>query len=275
MKQPPARYAEAGLVRRLDELGIGRPSTWTAVLAVLREGGYIVVRDRHLAPSERGRVVTAFLEDAFGRWVDYEFTAAMEADLDRIAEGALAWRRMLEGFWAGFRPALDEAGALKRESVREAVEEWLAGLLFGARGRRCPACGEGRLELGLSRYGPFVGCAVYPACGFRRGLRRRRRTPGPGRAISGPIRTRVRRSASGAAPPAGTCGAARALPSRLARRLSAADSGTNISSYIRNRLIPEFFGSQASMKMKWWRRRESNPRPLALHRRLYMLSLVL
>jgi len=170
VKQPPARYAEAGLVRRLDELGIGRPSTGTAVFAVLREPGYTVVRDRHLAPSERGRVVTAFLEDAFGRWVDYEFTAAMEADLDRIAEGALAWRRMLEGFWAGFRPALDEAGAHKRESVREAVEEWLAGLLFGARGRRCPACGEGRLELGLSRYGPFVGCAVYPACGFRRGL---------------------------------------------------------------------------------------------------------
>ena len=168
--QPPPRYAEAGLVRRLDELGIGRPSTWTAVLAVLRERGYTVVRDRHLAPSERGRVVTAFLEDAFGRWVDYGFTAAMEADLDGIAAGALAWRGMLEGFWSGFRPALDEAGALKRGAVREAVEERLAALLFGAGGRRCPACGAGRLELRLSRYGPFVGCAQYPACGYRRGL---------------------------------------------------------------------------------------------------------
>ena len=168
--QPPPRYAEAGLVRRLDELGIGRPSTWTAVLAVLREREYAVLRDRHLVPSERGRVVTAFLEGAFGRWVDYGFTAAMEADLDRIAEGALAWRGMLEGFWAGFRPALDEAGALKRGAVREAVEERLAGLLFDARGRRCPACGTGRLELRLSRYGPFVGCADFPACGYRRGL---------------------------------------------------------------------------------------------------------
>ena len=118
--QPPPRYAEAGLVRRLDELGIGRPSTWTAVLAVLREREYAVLRDRHLAPSEQGRVVTAFLESAFGRWVDYGFTAAMETDLDRIAAGALAWRGMLEGFWAGFRPALDEAGALKRSAVPDA-----------------------------------------------------------------------------------------------------------------------------------------------------------
>ena len=168
--QPPPRYAEAGLVRRLDELGIGRPSTWTAVLAVLRGREYAVLRDRHLMPSERGRVVTAFLEGAFGRWVDYGFTAAMEADLDRIAAGGLAWRGMLEGFWAGFRPALNEAGALKRSAVREAVEARLAGLLFDARGRRCPACGTGRLELRLSRYGPFVGCADFPACGYRRGL---------------------------------------------------------------------------------------------------------
>ena len=129
------------------------------MLAVLRERGYAVVREGHLAPSERGRVITAFLEDAFGRWVDYGFTARMEADLDRIAAGALAWRGMLEGFWAGFRPALDGAGALKRGAVRGAVEERLAGMLFGAGGRRCPVCGAGRLELRLSRYGPFVGCA--------------------------------------------------------------------------------------------------------------------
>ena len=134
-----------------------------------RSADYAVLHERRLVPSERGRVATAFLEDWFGRWVDYGFTAAMEADLDRIAEGSLAWRGMLEGFWAGFRPALDEAGALKRGAVREAVEERLAGLLF-AEGEdgSCPACGSGRLELRLSRYGPFVGCADYPDCGYRR-----------------------------------------------------------------------------------------------------------
>ena len=214
--QPPARYAEAGLVRRLDALGIGRPSTWTGVLAVLRERGYAVVREGHLAPSESGRVVTAFLEDAFGRWVDYGFTAAMEGDLDRIAAGALAWRGMLEGFWASFRQALDGAGALTRGAVREAVEERLAGLLFGERDRRCPACRAGRLELRLSRYGPFVGCAHYPGCGYRRGLaaagedagagpRELGADPDTGEALSlrrGPTGWYVQRSAGDGAKPA-------------------------------------------------------------------------
>ncbi len=223
--QPPARYAEAGLVRRLDALGIGRPSTWTGVLAVLRERGYADVREGRLAPSERGRVVSAFLEDAFGRWVDYSFTAAMEADLDRIAAGALAWRGMLEGFWASFHPALEEAGALTRATVREAVEERLAGMLFGTGGRRCPVCGAGRLELRLSRYGPFVGCAHYPACVYRRGLaaagddagagpRELGVDPDTGEALSlrrGPTGWYVQRSAGDGAKPARM-----SLPSALA-----------------------------------------------------------
>ena len=170
--EPPPRYTEAGLVRRLDELGIGRPSTWVAIVAVLQERGYAILHDRRFVPTERGRVATAFLEAFFGGWVETGFTAAMEEDLDRIAGGALAWRGMLEGFWGGFHAALEAAGALERATVLAAVEERLDGFLFGAGAgrRRCPACPDGRLELRLSRYGPFVGCADYPACGYRRGL---------------------------------------------------------------------------------------------------------
>ena len=169
---PPPRYTEAGLVRRLDELGIGRPSTWVAIVAVLQERGYAVLHDRRFVPTERGRVATAFLEAFFGGWVETGFTAAMEEDLDRIAGGALAWRGMLEGFWGGFHAALETAGALERATVLAAVEARLDGFLFGAGSgrRRCPACPDGTLELRLSRYGPFVGCADYPACGYRRGL---------------------------------------------------------------------------------------------------------
>ena len=170
--QPPPRFTEAGLVRRLDALGIGRPSTWVAIVAVLQERGYAILHDRRFVPTERGRVATAFLEAFFGGWVETGFTAAMEEDLDRIAGGALAWRGMLEGFWGGFHAALEEAGALERATVLTAVEARLDGFLFGAGAgrRRCPACPDGTLELRLSRYGPFVGCADYPACGYRRGL---------------------------------------------------------------------------------------------------------
>ena len=169
---PPPRYTEAGLVRRLDALGIGRPSTWAAILAVLREREYVLVHERRFVPTERGRVVTAFVEGQFGRWVEYGFTARMEADLDRIAGGGLAWREMLEGFWGPFHAALEAVGALERAAVLEAVESRLERFLFGAGARRrhCPGCGEAALELRLSRYGPFVGCARFPACGYRRGL---------------------------------------------------------------------------------------------------------
>ena len=139
---------------------------------MLQERDYAILHDRRFVPTERGRVATAFLEAFFGGWVETGFTAEMEEDLDRIAGGALAWRGMLEGFWGGFHPALEKAGALERAAVLKAVEDRLHGFLFGAdpERRRCPACRDGRLELRLSRYGPFVGCAGYPDCGYRRGL---------------------------------------------------------------------------------------------------------
>ena len=177
---PPPRHTEAGLVRRLEERGIGRPSTWAATIAVLRERGYAVLHERRLVPTERGRVLAAFLEHGFGRWMDYGFTAAMEDDLDRIAAGALAREAMLEDFWEPFDAALGVAGELTRRAVRAAVEARLDAFLFGRdrdgragrdpERRRCPACGKDSLELKLSRYGPFVGCAEYPDCGYRRSL---------------------------------------------------------------------------------------------------------
>ena len=170
--QPPPRYTEAGLVRRLDELGIGRPSTWAAILAVLQEREYALLHQRRFVPTERGRVVTAFLEGFFGQWVEYGFTAAVETDLDRIAGGSLAWRGMLKRFWDRFHPALEEAGTLERAAIRRAVEDRLEGFLFGSGSgrRRCPSCGGGELELRFGRHGPFVGCAGYPECGYRRRL---------------------------------------------------------------------------------------------------------
>ena len=172
---PPERHTEAGLVRGLEERGIGRPSTWAAIIAVLQARGYAVLHERRLLPTERGRVLAAFLEHGFGRWMDYGFTAAMEDDLDRIAAGALARQGMLEGFWGPFEAALGEAGGLTRKTVRAAIEDRLDRYLFGPDGadrqrRRCPACGGDRLELKLSRYGPFVGCADYPDCAYRRSL---------------------------------------------------------------------------------------------------------
>ena len=162
-------------MRRLEEHGIGRPSTWAAIIAVLQARGYAVLHERRLLPTERGGVLAAFLEHGFGRWMDYGLTAAMEDDLDRIAAGALARQGMLEGFWGPFEAALGEAGGLTRKTVRAAIEDRLDGYLFGPDGaepgrRRCPACGGDRLELKLSRYGPFVGCADYPDCAYRRSL---------------------------------------------------------------------------------------------------------
>ena len=174
--RPPPRYTEAGLVRRLEALGIGRPSTYAAIVGVLRERGYAVLYRRRFVPTERGRVVTAFLETWFARWVADGFTGEMEADLDRVAGGAAESEAVLGAFWGGFEGALERAGGLKREEVRAAVERALEVWLFGPAGRpetrACPSCGAGRLELRFGRYGPFVGCARYPACRYTRPLAR-------------------------------------------------------------------------------------------------------
>ena len=146
---PPARFTEAGLVRRLEELGIGRPSTWAAIVGVLRERQYVAMAGGRFVPLARGRVATAFLERFFGPWVEYGYTAGLESDLDRVAGGRLAWKGLLSGFWGDFHPALEAAGALGRPVAIAAIDDALADFLYGAgdgaRRRRCPACETGEL----------------------------------------------------------------------------------------------------------------------------------
>ena len=171
---PPPRYTEAALVRRLEELGIGRPSTWAAIVGVLRDRQYVALANREFVPLERGRVATAFLERFFARWVDYGFTAGLEADLDRVAGGTADRDALLGAFWAGFDAALQAVGALERQTVVGAIEAALAGFVFGPGGdsaeRRCPACGTGTLGVRAGRRGLFVGCGGWPECGYRRPL---------------------------------------------------------------------------------------------------------
>ena len=133
---PPPRYSEAGLVRRLEELGIGRPSTYAAIVGVLQDRHYVALTGRRFVPLERGRVATAFVEAFFGRWVAYGFTAGLEADLDRVAGGGLAWQGMLHEFWDGFGAALEAAGG-RREAAGGAPSR-------AGRGRSCPRSGRRR-----------------------------------------------------------------------------------------------------------------------------------
>ena len=171
---PPPRYTEAELVGTLEDLGIGRPSTYAAIVGVLRDREYVVLHKRRFVPRERGRVVTAFLEAFFARWVAYEFTAGLEKDLDRIAGGAVAWKGILHAFWGDFDTALKTAGAVERRDVGAAIEKALERLAFGRAGkageRPCPSCPDGQLYLKVGRRGAFVGCTSYPACRFSRTL---------------------------------------------------------------------------------------------------------
>ena len=171
---PPPRYTEAGLVRALEELGIGRPSTYAAIVDVLQEREYVVLHHRRFIPTERGRVVTAFLEAFFARWVAYEFTAGLEQDLDRIAGGAIAWKGVLHAFWGDFDTALAQARGLERRGIRDAIAGALEGFMFSRRERAaerpCPSCPDGRLVLKIGRRGAFAGCSSYPGCRFTRPL---------------------------------------------------------------------------------------------------------
>ncbi len=167
---PPPRYTEAGLVRRLEELGIGRPSSYGAIVGVLLDREYAVLHHRRFVPTERGRVVTAFLDAFFADWVAYGFTAGLERDLDRIAAGTAAWQGILGDFWGDFERALGAAGTLRRREVLAAIAGGLESFAFGGAeregGRTCPECGEHELILKIGRRGPFVGCSGFPACRY-------------------------------------------------------------------------------------------------------------
>ena len=173
--EPPPRYTEATLIRKMEELGIGRPSTYAATLKTLEDREYVIIDKRRLIPHSRGRLVTAFLEAFFDKYVEYDFTADLEEKLDEISAGKLDWRQVLRDFWRDFSGHVDETKELRVSDVLEALNEELAPLVFppredGSNPRACPRCGTGQLSLKLGKFGAFVGCSNYPECGYTRQL---------------------------------------------------------------------------------------------------------
>jgi DNA topoisomerase I len=174
--QPPPRYSESSLVKKMEELGIGRPSTYASTMAVLVERDYVRMEKRQLVPEDKGRLVTAFLSSFFKRYVEYDFTAALEEQLDLISDGKLNWQAVLKDFWKNFTAAIDETKELRVSDVLESLNEILGPHIFpvkedGGDPRLCPACQKGRLSLKVSgKFGAFVGCESYPECRFTRQL---------------------------------------------------------------------------------------------------------
>ncbi|MBD8552929.1 type I DNA topoisomerase [Rhizobium sp. CFBP 8762] len=173
--EPPPRYSEATLIKKMEELGIGRPSTYAATLKTLSDREYIVIDKRKLIPHSKGRLVTAFLESFFTRYVEYDFTASLEEKLDRISAGELNWKDVLRDFWKDFFAQIEDTKELRVTNVLDALNEVLAPLVFpkredGSDPRICQVCGTGKLSLKLGKYGAFVGCSNYPDCNFTRQL---------------------------------------------------------------------------------------------------------
>ena len=173
--QPPPRFSEASLVKKMEELGIGRPSTYASILTVLQERDYVKLENRRFTPEDRGRLVTAFLTSFFERYVDTGFTAALEEQLDDISGGRADWREVMRAFWAEFSRAIDQTKDLKITDVINALDADLGAHFFppredGTDPRSCPACSAGRLGLKLGRHGSFIGCSNYPACQYTRRL---------------------------------------------------------------------------------------------------------
>ena len=173
--EPPPRYSEATLIKKMEELGIGRPSTYAATLATLRDRDYVTIEKRKLLPQAKGRLVTAFLESFFNRYVEYDFTADLEEKLDRISAGELNWKDVLRDFWRDFFAQIEDTKELRVTNVLDALNDMLAPLVFpkredGSNPRVCQVCGTGQLSLKLGKYGAFVGCSNYPECNYTRQL---------------------------------------------------------------------------------------------------------
>ncbi len=171
--QPPPRFSEASLVKRLEELGIGRPSTYASILQVLKDRAYVRLEKNRFFPEESGRLLTAFLERFFERYVSFDFTAGLEEELDDISGGRANWQAVLESFWQDFKPRTMEVMEQKPSDVTVALDEYLAPWLFpetadGSDPRTCPACANGRLALRGGRFGSFIACSNYPECKFTR-----------------------------------------------------------------------------------------------------------
>ncbi|MBI1685529.1 type I DNA topoisomerase [Caulobacter hibisci] len=173
--EPPPRYSEASLVKKMEELGIGRPSTYASVLTVLRDREYVKMEKQRFIPEDKGRLVTAFLEQFFRRYVEYDFTAALEEKLDLVSDGKLDWKEFLREFWKDFHAAVGEIAELRTTNVLDALNDALGPHIFPDRGdgsnpRTCPTCGTGQLSLKTGKFGAFIGCSNYPECRYTRQL---------------------------------------------------------------------------------------------------------
>lgn len=176
--EPPPRFSEAALVKRMEELGIGRPSTYASILQVLQDRGYVRIDKKRLIPEDKGRVVVGFLESFFQKYVEYDFTAALEEQLDKVSNNELNWKKVLQDFWIDFIGAVNEIKELRITQVLDALNELLGAHIFPAREdggdvRQCPTCGTGKLSLKVGRFGAFIGCSNYPECTYTRQM-----TPG-------------------------------------------------------------------------------------------------
>ena len=174
--EPPPRFTEATLIREMERLGIGRPSTYASTMSVLREREYVKLEKKRLEPEDKGRLVTTFLEAFFKRYVEYDFTAYLEDRLDLVSDGKLDWKDLLRDFWRDFIAAVTEIKDLRVTQVLDALNELLGPHIFpakedGSDPRLCPLCNLGQLSLKTGRYGAFIGCSNYPECRFTRQLK--------------------------------------------------------------------------------------------------------
>ena len=172
---PPPRFTEASLVKKLEELGIGRPSTYASIIAVLQDRKYVKVEKLRFIPEDRGRIVTVFLENFFKKYVEYDFTAQLEEYLDDISNGEMEWKKLLGGFWTKFIKNIDAVQPLQISEVIEKIDEVLSYHLFppredGSDPRVCPECGKGKLSIKLGKFGAFLGCSNYPDCKYTKPL---------------------------------------------------------------------------------------------------------
>ena len=173
--EPPPRFSEASLVKRMEELGIGRPSTYASILQVLKDRGYVKLEKKRLHGEDKGRVVVAFLENFFARYVEYDFTAGLEEQLDRISNNEISWQSVLQDFWRGFNGAVNDIKDLRVAEVLDALDDMLGPHIYPPRAdggdvRQCPTCGTGKLNLKAGKFGAFVGCSNYPECRYTRPL---------------------------------------------------------------------------------------------------------
>ena len=172
---PPPRFTEASLVKKLEELGIGRPSTYASIIAVLQERKYVKVEKLRFIPEDRGRIVTVFLENFFKKYVEYDFTAQLEEYLDDVSAGNKDWKELLKGFWDKFIKTVDGVKPLQLTEVINRIDEALSAHLFppredGSDPRSCPQCHKGHLSIKFGKFGAFLGCSEYPTCSYTKPL---------------------------------------------------------------------------------------------------------